>query len=246
MRRSEIKLNGVYAASFGTRGSVVPLVPVAAVAELNVRHGHGPNMTVARARGDQRRRVGGIRGDGMQNIGLLFTGGDRGRVSFDVWAESQDEEFRPLLLAAAFETAEQLRAWMADIPEGKERVVPDGMIPTGLRLAGFLSRDLIGDWLTERGDQLTRQREQRERDERAKLERYSQRDAFGAVADRVLTLLDVSEVKPGKDFYGIHPDYSVAQLPMTALIAMLDELERARGGSGSVAPRGAGGAGGAE
>jgi hypothetical protein len=246
MRRSEIKINEVYAASFGTRGSVVPLVPVAAVAELNVHHGHGANMTVARARGDQRRKVGGIRGDGMQNIGLLFTGRDRNLANFDVWAESQDEEFRPLLLAAAFETAEQLRAWMADIPEGKERVVPDGMIPTGLRLAGFLSRDLIGDWLTERGDQLTRQREQRERDERAKLERSSQRDAFGAVADRVLALLDVSEVKPGKDFYGIHPDYSVAQLPMTALTAMLDELERARGGSGSVAPRGVGGAGSAE
>lgn len=246
MRRSEIKINEVYAASFGTRGSVVPLVPVAAVAELSVHHGHGANLTVARARSDQRRRPGGIRAGGMQNIGLLLTSHDRNSENFDVWAESKDEEFRPPLLAAAFETAEQLRAWMADIPEGKERVVPEGMVPTGLRLVGFLSRDLAGDWLTERGGQLTRQRERRERDERAKQERVAKRRAFGAVADRVLALLDVSEVKPGRDFYGVHPDYTVAQLPVTALIAMLDELERARGGSGSVAPRGAGGAGSAE
>lgn len=224
MQREEIRLDRVYCDQSSGYQRAIPLVPVVAVAELSLMYELSANPAVHRAiKGNPLARTR------LQNIGLCFTPGDV--KGFQAWAESQDEESRPPVLDVALDAAARLREWFGTIPEGEHRAVPADLIPGTVQLRSFRSRDLTGEWLRYRGEQISQARRKREAEQQADLTRREQQDVFGAITHRMLTLLDVSEVKPGTDFYR-QTDYTRVQVPLKVLAAMLDELEVARGGGG--------------
>lgn len=225
MRRAEIKLDQVYAELTGDRRNLNPLVPVIASPEVALFHEHSAKPIVRRQIGAAKERPPWPHsGAWLRNIGLRFPG--EGFVAFEAWAAGKGG--RPEILDTALTTAARLREWFETIPDGTEQVLPKDVVPAGLWLGTFMSRELIGDWLTRRGDQIAQAEQQRRKAEEAKAERLRLQEEFGGVADRAGALLDLGfALKPGKDFHG-RTDYTAAQVPLAVLTKLLDEVEDAR------------------
>lgn len=223
MRKQDLKLGTMYSLNSG-RTFDSPVVLTSLSDEFHLARGEVgrgfPTGRALRSGMGHRRTVGGefpkvylaiARYPGVANLD-----------EFTTWAEGGPV---PAEHAEYLAIARRVGNWLDGLTQHHYAPVPDGLIPSGFRLAQVATRELAGEWLTVQRDRLAAEKAQ----QAAKAIRDEKRTNEKALYDELVEVAESfglyvkDDVKAHVDHRFV-TDYTRVVLPTEKLLALLTSL----------------------